>query len=820
MNRTVCIHGHFYQPPRENPWLEAVELQDSAFPYHDWNERITAEAYAPNTASRILDGERRIINIVNNFSSISFNIGPTLFSWLENNRPHVYQAILEADSAGAERFSGHGPALAQVYNHMIMPLANHRDRRTQILWGIRDFEVRFRRRPEGMWLPETAVDTDTLELLAEQGIRFTILAPSQASKVRPLKESQELKEAEDREWRDVSGGRIDPKMPYLCRLPSESRIHLFFYDGPISQEIGFGALLDSGETFAGRLVSAFDKRSTAQLVHVATDGETYGHHKPFGDMALCYCLYHLESAGLARITVYGEYLEQNPPTWEVQIFENSSWSCPHGVERWRADCGCSSGMRPGWQQRWRTPLRAAMDSLREACIPGYEAEASRLFRDPWKARDDYIEILLDRSPEGVRRFLSDHGLEDRWSMGDEDTVRALQLLEQQRNAMLMYTSCGWFFDEISGIETTQVMQYADRAIQLAERLFDMELGTDFLKTLESAPSNLPQYRNGARVYEALVRPARIDLLRVGAHFAVSSLLEEYPESTDLFCYRAGSIDREKIEVGKMSLVSGRVDLSSRVTWERERVSFAVLHLGGHLINGGVREFGGREEYQQMLLQIKEAFGNTDIAEVFRLMDEHFGTHNYSLNHLFRDEQRKFFRSILEPTLQELRRYYRRIYEDNAALMLGMSDLGIPIPRALTTPLEFVLNRELREHLEADPPDIEALRRSSNEFARWPAQIERASLGLAASRRIGSLLETLVDTPQDISLLEQICGMLEVLAKFDLSLNLWEAQNSYFRIGSTLFADTQRRVEQGSREAGQWLDAFERLGRLLTVKVGS
>jgi alpha-amylase/alpha-mannosidase (GH57 family) len=812
MNRYVCIHGHFYQPPRENPWLEAVELQDSAFPYHDWNQRITAEAYAPNTASRILDGQRRIINIVNNFSNMSFNIGPTLFSWLQDNRPDVYRSILEADGAGAERFSGHGPALAQVYNHMIMPLANSRDRRTQVLWGLRDFEHRFRRKPEGMWLPETAVDTDTLELLAEQDILFTILAPGQASRVRPLEGDGEG------EWQDVSGGRIDPKTPYLYRLPSGRRINLFFYDGPVSREIGFGALLDSGEAFAGRLISAFDERSEDQLVHVASDGETYGHHKPFGDMALSYCLYRLESSGLARITVYGEYLEHHPPSREVQIFDNSSWSCIHGVERWRSDCGCSSGMHPGWQQRWRGPLRAALDGLRDACIPRYEEEASRLFRDPWKARDDYIEILLDRSPDRVRRLLSEHVSEDLPGMSEEDTVRALQLLEQQRNAMLMYTSCGWFFDEISGIETTQVLQYADRAIQLAEGLFGLQHESDFRGKLAEAPSNLPRYGNGSGVYKALVQPARIDLLRLGAHFAISSLLEEYPESTDLFCYRAEDIEKESTQVGKMSLVAGRTTLSSKVTWERKRISFAALHLGGHLFNGGVREFGGGKEYDQMLLQIKDAFGNTDIAEVFRLMDEHFGTHNYSLTHLFRDEQRKFFRTILEPPLRELRQYYRRIYEDNAALMLAMSDLGIPIPKALTTPLEFVLNRELREHLEADPPDIEALRRAGEEFSRWPAQIERASLGLAASRRIGSLLETLAESPRDVSLLERICELLETMAKIGLSLNLWQAQNSYFRIGSELFTDMRERAGRNDPQGQQWLQAFERLGRLLTVKV--
>jgi alpha-amylase/alpha-mannosidase (GH57 family) len=812
MSRSVCVHGHFYQPPRENPWLETVELQDSAYPYHDWNERVTAEAYGPNTASRILDRERRIINIVNNFSNISFNIGPTLFSWLEANRPDVYQAILEADRLGIQRFSGHGPALAQVYNHMIMPLANTRDRQSQLIWGIRDFVHRFGRQPEGMWLPETAVDTETLELLAEQGISFTILAPGQASKVRPLVEDRRP------EWQDVSGGRIDPKIPYLCRLPSGGRISIFFYDGPISQEIGFGALLSSGEAFAGRLASAFDDRQDPQLVHIATDGETYGHHKPFGDMALSYGLYYLESAGLARITVYGQYLEENPPTREVLIFDNSSWSCAHGVERWRSDCGCNSGMHQGWHQRWRAPLRAALDELRDACVPRFESQASRLFSDPWEARDHYIEILLDRSAGTVERFLSEHTPQAHGPVSEHDTALALQLLEQQRNAMLMYTSCGWFFDEISGIETTQVMKYADRAIQLGERLFDTDLGDPFRRKLAEAPSNLPQFGDGSRVYERLVRPARIDLLRVGAHFGVSSLLEEYPESADLFCYRAENVERQKTEVGKMSLVVGRVDLGSKITREQERISFAVLHLGGHLINGGVREFGGVDEYGQMLLEITEAFGNTNIAEVYRLMDEHFGSHNYSLAHLFRDEQRKFFRTILEPTLEELRQHYRRVYEDNVALMLGMGDLGIPIPTALTAPLELVLNGELREHLGADPPDIEALRRSCAEFSRWPAQIERPPLELAASRRVDSLVRSLAQNPKDLHLLEMICGLLEVLATIELSLNLWRAQNDYFRIGSALAADMQDQAEEGREEATRWIQAFQRLGELLTVKV--
>ncbi len=809
MNRYLCIHGHFYQPPRENPWLEAVELQDSAFPYHDWNERVTAEAYAPNTASRILGPERRIINIVNNFSSISFNVGPTLFSWLEQKHPDVYRAILEADRMSRERFSGHGAAVAQVYNHMIMPLANSRDRRTQVLWGIRDFEHRFGRRPEGMWLPETAVDLQSLEILAGQGILFTILAPSQARQVRPL---------EGKEWQDVSGGRIDPRRSYLCRLPGGGQITLFFYDGPVSRDIGFGGVLASGETFAERLVSAFGEGQESQLVHVATDGETYGHHRPFGDMALAYCLYHVEAEKLAKITVYGEYLERNPPAWEVEIFENSSWSCAHGVERWRSACGCNSGRHPNWQQQWRAPLREALDWLRDSCLSHYEAEAQRCFRDPWRARDEYIDLLLDRGPERLKAFLAENLLESE-SREAREPVKALKLLELQRHAMLMYTSCGWFFDDVSGLETTQILHYADRVLQLGEELFGAALQEGFTQRLKKAPSNLPRYGDGAGVYERLVRPARVDLPRVGVHFAVSSLIEEYPESTDIYCYHAEVSDYERLEAGKMNMVFGKVRLRSSVTQEQQQVSFAVLHLGGHIFNGGVREFEGAEKHAAMHREVKEAFLRSDIPEVIRLMDEHFGSHNYSLWHLFRDEQRKFFDSLLQSTLEEIRLYYRKIYEDNVAAMQAMNDMHIPLPRALSTPLEFILNTELGELIEADPVDSEALQRLAGEFARWPARIDEESHGLAACRRINSLMVALGESPEELPLLRRIAETLEAFQALPLSLNLWEAQNSYFRLGTRTYSRLKEQAAAGEAQASEWLEAFGRLGELLRVRVG-
>src|SRR5436190_12669687 len=454
MERNICIHGHFYQPPRENAWLEFVELQDSAYPFHDWNERISAECYAPNGMSRILDGEKRIEKILNNYAHISFNFGPTLLAWLAEKDPETYRSIIDADKESRSRFSGHGSAIAQSYNHTILPLSNSRDKYTQLLWGIRDFEFRFGRKPEGMWLPETAVDLEVLEMLSGLGIRFTMLSPYQAKRTRKTRA---------RTWRDAAGGAVDPSMPYEVRLPSGKRIAVFFYDGPISQGIAFEHLLERGEDFANRLTSAFDDtRSWPQIVHIATDGETYGHHHKHGEMALAYALHHIETNNLAKITNYGEYLERHPPTHEAEIWERTAWSCSHGVERWNSNCGCNSGGSPGWNQEWRKPLREALDWLRDTIATPFEQKSAELLRDPWNARNDYIQVILNRMPENVDRYFKNHATRD---LSEDERILALKLMEMQRHAMLMYTSCGWFFDELSGIETTQVIQYAGRTLQ-------------------------------------------------------------------------------------------------------------------------------------------------------------------------------------------------------------------------------------------------------------------------------------------------------------------------------------------------------------------
>lgn len=494
----VCIHGHFYQPPRENPWTGEVEEQEGAAPYHDWNERITAECYRPNLAARILAPDGSVAETVNNYTRISFNFGPTLLNWLAHHAPDVYSGILQADRVSRKRYRGHGGAIAQAYHHAILPLANSRDKRTEILWGIRDFEYRFRRRPEGMWLPETAVDLETLDLLAEMGIRFTILSPRQAAAVRHLGGGH---------WSDVRAGAVDTRRAYRVALPSGRSLAVFFYDGRIAQDVAFGGILSNGEHYAFRLLEACSEaHPLPALSHVATDGETYGHHHRFGDMALAYALRTVEKHPTAKLTVYGEYLEESPPQWEVQILPNTSWSCVHGVERWRSDCGCQTGAPDGWNQQWRKPLRDALDWLRDVVAVLYEREARGLLVDPWEARNDYIWVLLEGTEASRRRFLKRWAVPVRLQQGQREKI--FRLLEIQRYCLMMYTSCGWFFNDISGIETVQILRYAARAVELAREEFAVDLEGPFLDRLAQALSNLPEEGSGRDIYRRRVLAAR------------------------------------------------------------------------------------------------------------------------------------------------------------------------------------------------------------------------------------------------------------------------------------------------------------------------
>ncbi len=806
MERYATIHGHFYQPPRENPWLEQIELQDSAYPYHDWNARIDAECYAPNSASRILDAEGRIAQIVNNYGWISFNFGPTLLAWMQNESPETYLRVLDADRDSAQRYSGHGSAIAQAYNHMIMPLANRRDKYTQVRWGIRDFEHRFGRRPEGMWLPETAVDVETLEILAEHGVRFTILSPYQAARVRVKR----------RTWRDVSGGRIDPKKPYRLRLPSRARIAVFFYDGPVSRAVAFERLLDKGEYLANRLVSLFsDAPQSPQLAHIATDGETYGHHHRYGEMALSYALSYLEQKALARLTNYGEFLEKFPPSEEVQIFENTSWSCAHGVERWRSNCGCNSGGNPEWNQEWRQPLREALDWLRDCVAPFYEERGAELLRDPWAARDSYIDVILDRSPECREQFFAQHSTR---GLDAADQVAALKLLELQRHAMLMYTSCGWFFDELSGIETVQIIQYAGRVLQLARELGGPNLESAFLDRLECAKSNIPEHKNGRVIYEKFVRPAMVDFHKVGGHYAISSVFDSVVEQGRLYSYSVDRYDYRLLTAGKTRVAIGAAKITSEVTGESADVAFGVVHLGDHTVSGGIRSYSGEEAFRNSADKITEVFRRGDFPDLFRAIEREFGPITYSLKVLFRDEQRRILRQIFESSLHEAESTYRQFYQNHVAFMQFLASIGMPAPKPLELAAEITLNNSLRTAFENEQLDLDRITAIVEEAKVAGVSFDAATLEFSFRRTLERMAREFASNPEEMEMLEKLSAAIEVARSLPFEVVLWHVQNTYYGIMQKTYPAVGSRAKLGDAQAQAWIAAFRSLGVKLSVRV--
>jgi alpha-amylase/alpha-mannosidase (GH57 family) len=459
----LIIHGHFYQPPRENPWTGIIDPEPGAAPYRNWNERIHAECYAPN---------------INNYPNISFNFGPTLLSWLAGHHPDTYGKILAADKASAATRGGHGNAIAQAYGHTILPLSNKRDRLTEVIWGLADFRFRFGRDAEALWLPETAANDEVLALLIEQGMRYVILAPNQAK------------------------GSVDSSKPYLFRHPDGSgrSIAVFFYNGPLARAIAFERALESSRGLVDKFIGA---ARLGDLINVATDGETYGHHFKFGDLCLAHALaFEAKQAGF-WITNYGEYLDRHPPTLEVELDngpegEGSSWSCVHGIGRWMRDCGCHTGGEPGWNQRWRQPLREALEFLRDDTAAKFENVGSELMRDPWAARNDYISVLLD--PRARERFLLRHTAR---SLSATEESRVVSLLEMQRSALLMFTSCGWFFSDLAGIETIQVLRYAARVIDLQDQLSLAPPRKRFLELLSEASSNDPDKGTGADLFRQI-----------------------------------------------------------------------------------------------------------------------------------------------------------------------------------------------------------------------------------------------------------------------------------------------------------------------------
>lgn len=722
----VTIHGHFYQPPRENPYLNVVERQSSAAPYHNWNERIHHECYRPNAFARILNDRGEVVGIVNNYEYLSFNIGPTLMSWLERYDMEVYQKILEADRKSCQRLNGHGNAIAQVYNHIIMPLANERDKYTQIRWAKADFRSRFGRDPEGLWLAETAIDYATLEVLVNEGIRFTILAPSQAQRCRPFATS----DSPDPEWEEVGGSQIDTTRPYRCYLQDktgakdESRyLDIFFYDGPISRDMGFNDVLNSSHHLSGRIGQAVrgDYRPT-QLISVATDGETFGHHRGGTEKCLAYAFVTEFPQNGWTVTNFAHYLSLHPPTWEVQLKPVTAWSCSHGVDRWQDDCGCAAG--GGWHQQWRRPLRDTLNGLRDRLIEIYDQYGRQFFHDPWVARDNYIQVIRDRSDANINTFFAQHQTHD---LNYSEQVDALRLLEMQRHCLLMFTSCGWFFEELSRPEGVQVLCYASRAIELAAEVAGVELEREFIFNLALAPSNVELFKTGDEVYRQLVATARVSLKQVAAHYAITSLFTTYQREQRLYCYKAQQLDYQMQRMGSLNLAVGEVLLVSEITREQTHFVFAVFHLGGWDFHCCIQPFSGRRAYFELKRRLFEALQEASAAHLMLRLVQSFGDDSFSLRDLFAEERQRIMGLLCHETLTRLDQLYTQVYRDNYGIMMAFHRDELAVPPELQVATEVALGNRFLTSVRALESESSEGRLSINHLGELEAIAKEAQL---------------------------------------------------------------------------------------------
>ncbi len=797
----IAIHGHFYQPPRENPWLEIIETEESAHPFHDWNERIGAECYRPNAYARTLDGEGKILDIVNNYSSISFNFGPTLLSWLEVHFPSVYERVLRADRESLKRF-GHGNAVGQVYDHVILPLANDRDKETEVLWGMADFERRFHHKPDALWLPETAVNYATLQVLVKHGIHYLILSPFQASRVRPFG---------GKRWTDVSQGRIDTTQPYRCFIRDasgkkrlDSFIDIFFYNGIISKEIAFGGLLNDGNTFCDRFLQFYEESTRRpQLIHIATDGETYGHHKKFGDMALAYALHQgFPSRGVEMIN-YGAFLKRFPPVYEVEVDEGpkgegTSWSCAHGVGRWKEDCGDSTGGMPGWNQKWRAPLREGLNLLRDELSAIFEKEGKEIFHSAWEARNGYIDVILNRSPESINSFFEKYGV---GNLDEAGRIKGLKLLEMQRHALQMYASCGWFFADLSGIETILILQHAGRAIQLAEELAGQGMEERFLQHLSEAESNLPEMGKGDEIYRRLVKPKWVTPERVVNHYAVTSLFNGGEGEGKIFSYRVDKIEYERNGEEENLLAMGQVRVSSKIIPESKEFLFGLIPSKKDIFRTWVVEKKEGLDFNALKEKAQGGLGKGE-EEMAEVLTSLLGNRIFTMRDTFKEERQSIFQKLIQKQFDEHCHVYADLFDRTRQAVEALSREGLEIPYEIRVAAEVTLSDRLFREIEALKRDFKGTveRKKIDEIveeAREHRYQLRKDKSLLALNEI--LLERMKalrkskgsDLSRQSGWIEEIMALLDLAKRWGLEISSEEAQNSMSEILEECVEDLEK-----------------------------
>jgi hypothetical protein len=774
--RPFVIHAHFYQPERTNPWTGTLDPEPSAAPFRDWNERVHDDCYRPNGAARIYDEQGRVERIVNNYERVSFDFGPTLLRWLEGKRPQTYAKVVDGDWRTMAR-TGHGNALAQAYHHVILPLASARDRRTQIRWGLADFRHRFGRQAEGMWLPETAADQATIDALIDANVRFTVLAPHQARRVRHR----------DGDWHDA-GDRLDTGRAYRVAHSDGSgrSIATFFYDGALAQWLAF----DHAAGDAGELVRRLaDAEPSGGLVHAAVDGETFGHHRRFGELGLAYALF--EAAGRAGLepTSYAAWLAEHPAVDDAELAdgEGTSWSCVHGVGRWYRDCGCATDSAPGWDQQWRTPLRKALDVVRDAAAEVFEERGAALFKEAWSARDDYVRLLLGEvSRQG---FLDRHALRN---IGDSSHVDLWTLLESQRHAMVMYTSCGWFFADVSGIETVYVLRSAARVLDLLGELgAGAGVREQVLGILAEARSNKPGVGSGADVWRHEVEPSEVTPARVASHLCLIALT--HPERRDRYA-AGGVLDSGGLQVSvrdlrtdrraRQAMVTARIATTSNATGRSEGLAVVALHLGGVDFYGLVVADPGPQEYARLTEPLWAAFPTAPIARLLQLAAAAFGDAavEFDVDGAMPGGKQEIVGAVFGELTERFGEQYARLYHDHRRILEMMVDAGYELPRDLRAAAELTLTSQLEAQLVAardafhgeEPPEAaafatirETLAMARSHGCQLDLTAVASVLGEAVAAASGRAARTL--QPADVDLVaEWIDVSREVGVDIDLS----------------------------------------------------
>jgi alpha-amylase/alpha-mannosidase (GH57 family) len=791
------VFGHFYQPPRFNPWSGYVDLDLTAKPYHDWNERVAHECYSRLPEAPLYDSEGWVSDVVNIYSLISFSFGPILLEWLRERFPRVYSAILEADAESISRF-GRGSAIAQPYAHIIMPLAIRRYRELSIGWGVRFFEKTFDRTPEGFWLPEAAVDYETLEILVDHGIRFIILAPHQIRAIR-VGDS----------W--VSVDRADPRYIYRVILPSGRSIDAVVYHEKLSRGVAFGDLITDGERLARAIREEFNTLSqNPQLVSIAVDGETFGHHRREGVRELAKTLKVLEAEGEVEITNLASHIARNPPALRARIAENTSWSCPHGIERWRRACGCAAEIRPEWRQDWREPLRRAIDMLSSETLKIYDELGREIMPRYWDAAMDYINIVIDRSPQAVADYIEKH-----ISKEPGDHVRAFKLLEALRNTLLAQSSDAWFFEDLARPEPTQILRHSARAIEILEDLGAKGLEERFREILMRALGNTGA--RGDMIYDSVKRH-RIDLWSAGAIYIARSAMTGLGDDAEVYSYRITRSRRERLEIPRGLLEAGIINVESRLTLERETLYYAIITLDGWEFYAGVAPLERPEDYVDLLDLLRSRLSPGSALAVVDAINERFGGGVYTLPDLPIDDQIDIASHMLRAIRRSLRESLQQLSSLGASIASFYREHGLEVPAYFLEILSAYYLLSIEDELSSEKPDlkrIELMIASARSLDLHDVERLKGILRSGALR----MLDRAIEKPEEPEALSLAMDIIKILSDLGYSLDSDEAIRSIVAsIRKKHYSRFREEAERGDEKAREWVRLFTSLAKILRVRL--